>query len=69
MAEKLSELQERLFQLERRIRPLEWDCSRNQINEFKKIQLVKLRTEYELLQKEVQGLNVPESVPEVSIEM
>lgn len=65
MAEKLSELQERLFQLERRIRPLEWDASRSQINEFKKIQLEKLKTEYELLQKEVQGLNVPE----VSVEI
>ncbi len=48
-----AELRERLFQLERRIAPLEWDASRNQINEFKKLQLVKLKEEYSALKGEL----------------
>ena len=34
--ESISEVRELLFNLERKIKPLEWDNSRNQINEFKK---------------------------------
>ena len=40
------ELRELLFQLDRKIKPLEWDSSRNQINEFKKEQLKKLKEEH-----------------------
>ena len=47
------ELRERLFQLERRIAPLEWDAGRNQINEFKKLQLVKLKEEHTALKGEL----------------
>jgi len=58
--ERINELRELLFQLERRIKPLEWDASRNQINEFKRQQLVKLQEDHsnfhneltELLQKQ-----------------
>ena len=57
--ERATELQEHLFQLERRIKPLEWDAGRNQINEFKKQQLVKLREEFNTLQQELHGLEKP----------
>ena len=53
--ERISELRELLFHLERKIKPLEWDLSRNQINEFKKRQLVKLKEEREGLTNELQG--------------
>lgn len=54
--ERVSELKELLFALERRIRPLEWDSSRNQINDFKKVQLGKLKEEFSTLQNELQQL-------------
>ncbi|MDP3698077.1 MAG: hypothetical protein Q8R47_00670 [Nanoarchaeota archaeon] len=54
--EKVIQLREQLFQLERRIRPLEWDAGRNQINEFKKQQLEKLKVEFTTLQQELHGL-------------
>lgn len=54
--EKVVQLREHLFQLERRIRPLEWDAGRNQINEFKKQQLVKLKEEFTTLTQELHGL-------------
>ena len=54
--ERVTELREQLFQLERRIRPLEWDAGRNQINEFKKQQLGKLKGEFTVLQQELLGL-------------
>ncbi len=54
--ERVTQLREQLFQLERRIKPLEWDSSRNQINEFKKQQLVKLKEEFNTLTQELQGL-------------
>jgi len=54
--ERVTQLREHLFQLERRIRPLEWDAGRNQINEFKKQQLGKLKEEFTVLQQELHGL-------------
>ena len=51
--ERISELKELLFNLERRMRPLEWDASRNQINDFKKVQLGKLKEEFSTLQNEL----------------
>ena len=54
--ERVTELQEQLFQLERRIKPLEWDSGRNQINEFKKQQLVKLKEEFNTLTQELYGM-------------
>jgi len=57
--ERMVQLREQVFQLERQIRPLEWDAGRNQINEFKKQQLVKLKEQYTLLQQELLGLEKP----------
>ena len=54
--ERISELRELLFNLERRIAPLEWDSSRNQINEFKKAQLQRLKEEHSGLLREFQDL-------------
>ncbi len=54
--ERISELKELLFNLERRIRPLEWDSSRHQINDFKKVQLGKLKEECSTLQNELEQL-------------
>ena len=53
---RLSELQDRLFEIERKIKPLEWDLSRNQINEFKKLELGKLQAEHLSLSKKLQEL-------------
>ncbi|MEK6846288.1 MAG: hypothetical protein AABY26_05995 [Nanoarchaeota archaeon] len=52
--ERVAEIRELLFNLERRIRPLEWDASRHQINEFKKIELVRLKEEQNALVQELQ---------------
>ena len=54
--ERMVQLREQVFQLERQIRPLEWDAGRNQINEFKKQQLVKLKEEFNTLTQELHGL-------------
>ena len=55
-AERISELRERLYALQKKIGPLQWDSSRNQINEFKKLQLEKLQSEFSLLREELEGL-------------
>jgi len=54
--ERISEIQELLFNLDRKIKPLEWDSSRNQINEFKKKTLDALRTEHSTLFEELKLL-------------
>ncbi|MBU0470928.1 MAG: hypothetical protein KKA62_04870 [Nanoarchaeota archaeon] len=54
--EKIAELRETLFNMERKIKPLEWDASRNQINEFKQQQLVKMKAEFITLQEELSKL-------------
>ncbi|MEK6950470.1 MAG: hypothetical protein AABX13_01980 [Nanoarchaeota archaeon] len=54
--ERRQELQEQLYQLERRIRPLEWDANRNQINEFKKAELARLLVEQASLANELKSL-------------
>ena len=54
--ERIQQLRELLFQLERRIKPLEWDAGRKQINEFKKLELGKLKGEQQTLQNELHGL-------------
>lgn len=54
--DRISQLREVLYQLERRLKPLEWDDSRNQINEFKKLQLRKLREEFAAAQQELKSL-------------
>ena len=56
--ERAAELRERLYELERRIRPLEWDAGRNQINEYKKVQLGQLKVEHENLNKELNELEL-----------
>ncbi|MBT4935263.1 hypothetical protein HOL21_04800 [Candidatus Woesearchaeota archaeon] len=54
--ERIIELQERVFLLERKIKPLEWDASRNQINEFKLKQLERLREEHVSVHNELKEL-------------
>jgi len=54
--ERISEIQEILFNLERKIKPLEWDSSRNQINEFKQKTLETLKAEHSTLSEELNGL-------------
>ena len=54
--ERVSELHVLLFELDRKIKPLEWDSSRNQINEFKQKTLDSLRTEQDTLKQELTGL-------------
>jgi len=54
--ERISEIRELLFTLERKIKPLEWDNSRNQINEFKKKTLENLQGEHSTLKQELNEL-------------
>ncbi len=54
--ERISELHQELTALDRRIKPLEWDASRNQINEFRKGQLKQLQEKQVTLQEELNGL-------------
>jgi len=54
--ERLSEIKELLFHLERKIRPLEWDAGRNQINEFKRTELGRLKEECARLSAEMKEL-------------
>ena len=54
--ERIIELRELIFGLERRIKPLEWDASRNQINEFKKTTLARLQEEHKTFVEELNGL-------------
>ena len=54
--ERILELQQELMALDRRIKPLEWDSSRNQINEFRKGQLKQLQEKHSTLQEELNGL-------------
>ena len=54
--ERIAEIRDFLFCLERKMKPLEWDSSRNQINEYKKIQLDKLKVEHSTLLEELDKL-------------
>lgn len=54
--ERISEVRELLFNLERRLKPLEWDASRNQINEFKRIEMQRLQQEHRTLLQELKEL-------------
>jgi len=54
--ERLIQVRERLISIERKLRPLEWDANRNQINDYKKQELEKLRQEQTTLQEELKGL-------------
>ena len=55
-SERLSQLHEQLFLLEGKIRPLEWDMERKQINEFRKVELSRLKLEQTHLQAELKQL-------------
>lgn len=54
--ERILQLREILFQLERKIKPLEWDFSRKQINEYRKQELVRLKDEHVICSKELNEL-------------
>ena len=54
--ERLIELQKKLLDIEKRLKPLEWDASRDQINEFKKVQMEKLKVEHKSLLEEINQL-------------
>ena len=52
------ELRGKLLLLEKRIRPLEWDNSRNQINDYKKQELAKLKVEQANLLEELKSTKI-----------
>ncbi len=54
--ERMNQVRERLVVVERKLRPLEWDATRNQINDYKKKELEKLRQEHITLQDELKGI-------------
>ena len=51
--ERVLEIKEQLFQLEGKIRPLQWDFDKKQINPFKSKVLKELALKRETLQKEL----------------
>jgi len=51
--ERVLEIKEQLFQLEGKIRPLQWDFDRKQINPFKSKVFKELSVQKETLQKEL----------------
>ncbi|MBI2572311.1 hypothetical protein HYV86_00465 [Candidatus Woesearchaeota archaeon] len=55
-AERISQLREQIIQLEKRLRQLEWDLARNQINVFQKKKLDQLRAEHTTLSSELASL-------------
>ena len=57
---RISELKELLYHLERRLRPLAWDAGRNQINEFKRVELGRLQEEHAKLSAELKELEYGE---------
>ncbi|MBT3297366.1 hypothetical protein HN385_00420 [archaeon] len=57
--ERVSEIRIALLDLESKIRPLQWDSNRNQINPFKKIELGRLNEQKNLLNKELNELEKP----------
>lgn len=50
----VTELRQSMLILERQIKPLEYDASRNQIHEHKREQLKQMKIEYEELQQQLQ---------------
>lgn len=54
--ERVAEIKDLLLGLERKIRPLQWDSDRNQINEFQKQKLERLCGEREALTSELSRL-------------
>lgn len=58
--ERIIEIKDLLLSLERRIRPLQWDSDRNQINEFQKQKLERLCGERDILVGELDQLRQPQ---------
>lgn len=54
--ERTKEIREFLFNLDRKIKPLEWDAGRQQINEFKLKELQRLKEEYHQLDRELKEI-------------
>ncbi|HIJ10752.1 TPA: hypothetical protein HA278_01720 [Candidatus Woesearchaeota archaeon] len=54
--ERLAEIHELMYTLERRMKPLEWDLSKKQINEFQRVKLERYKKEHSELVEEKQGL-------------
>lgn len=60
--ERVMEIRTVLSELEGKIRPLQWDSDRNQINPFKKIELEKLTAQKGELLEELNGLQKDDQV-------
>jgi len=54
--ERIMEIRTVLSDLEGKIRPLQWDADRRQINPYKKIELEKLSAQKGVLLEELNGL-------------
>lgn len=54
--ERITVIRGALIALEKKIRPLEWDLSRNQINEFRKQELGRLKVQRDELERELDML-------------
>ena len=54
--ERIQELRELLFQMDGKIRPLQWDFDHKQINPFKKKEFERLTAQRLTLQEELESL-------------
>lgn len=54
--ERITVIRGTIIALEKKIRPLEWDLSRNQINEFRKQELGRLKVQRDELGRELDML-------------
>ena len=52
----LSDMKDKLSELRKRIMTLEWDKSHNQLNSSMEVKYAQIKTEYETLQKKVDGI-------------
>ncbi|MBT4538897.1 hypothetical protein HOC32_01280 [Candidatus Woesearchaeota archaeon] len=53
---ELNELKRSMLTLERQIKPLEYDASRNQIHDYKRAQLKKMKDDYVALKQQLKSV-------------
>ncbi|MBT5739890.1 hypothetical protein HOI26_02205 [Candidatus Woesearchaeota archaeon] len=53
---ELNELKRSMLTLERQIKPLEYDSSRNQIHDYKRAQLKKMKDDYVALKQQLKSV-------------
>ena len=67
IAVPLSVMEEKLYELRKRIMTLEWDKSHNQLNSSMEMKYAQAKTELEALQKQVDGIKAEIKGKEVAV--